>query len=1195
MARRMHKSSFCRAGVDTPMFLTPTEAVMVLKKNREKTEKYETTKSNTIPSISEQKTENSESLSPVLRMAFAGANQTPAVTGQDKLPGIVNYFIGDDPKKWRTKIPTYKKVAYEGVYPGIDLVYYGNQGQLEYDLVVAPGADPNQIQLAFEGAEHLSVNKAGDLVLDVDGGEVRLLQPQVYQMVDGRKVEVAANYVLGAFSSSSSRQETTFVIPAVSGRNLPEQQAKMDSGQPQAGMNNAGSPSQGVRIHLAAYDHAKPLIVDPVLFFATYLGGSSNDDGRGIAVDAAGAVYVTGETTSTDFPTLNASQLASGGGDDAFVTKLNALGTRVYSTYLGGSSNDDGRGIAVDAAGTPYVSGATASTDFPTINAMQSASGGGTDTFVTQFNAGGVPVYSTYLGGSSTDVSISGGIAVDAAGVAYVTGWTNSTDFPTLNASQATNGGIFDTFVTKLDPSQLPANQLVYSTYLGGSSSDQAFGGIAVDAAGAAYVSGVTLSTDFPTVNPLQATLGGNQSAYVTQFNAAGARVYSTYLGGSSTDDGRGIAVDAAGAVYVTGSTFSTDFPTLNASQPTHAGDVDAFVTKLDPSQPPASQLVYSTYLGGSTTDGGEGIALNAAREAYVTGVTASADFPTLNPIQPTTGGNDDAFVTKLDAVGAQVYSTYLGGSSDDGAEDIVVNAVGAAYVTGDTFSTDFPTLNASQPTHGGNRDGFVLQIVDAGFLASWGSNAVGQLGNGCDPNATVCPSFSLPSTVPTAPPISDFEAVSSGANHSLALAFGTVLAWGFGSEGQLGDGVCTPFVGAGCPDSGIPSSVSGLTNVVAISGGRGNFSLALRSDGTVWAWGDNDNGQLGFAGPAGTSTPTQVGGLSNVVAIAAGVNYSLALLGDGTVRAWGGNAFGQLGDGVCTPGVDCVDSPLPVQVAGVTNAIAIAAGGLHGMALLQDGTVVSWGRNSNGQLGDNVCTPGVDCNDRSGAQGVFVGPTQLLDNVVALAGGNNFSLALREDGTVWAWGQNNSGQLGDGICTPGVDCVDRSSPAQVAGLGNAVGIVAGGNHSLALGLLGNAVLAWGQNNSGQLGDGSLTATSTVIAAQITDPVAISAGDNHSLGITEAAIPSADLSVQKIDPTDPVTVGNVITYEITVSNAGPDTVNTLTVTDNLPAGLSNVNASGTNWNCTQPVPDSVVECTDPRGNGSSRTFTNHYH
>ena len=655
----------------------------------------------------------------MVRLGLVGANPDPEMVGLEPLSGKVNYLTGKDPQRWRTGIPTYAKVRYRDVYPGVDVVYYGAQRQLEYDFVVAPGADPARIRLAVTGAEALNIDATGDLVLRTAGGALRLHKPLIYQETGGARKEIAGGYVL------------------------------------------LGKDRVGFRV--AAYDTETPLVIDPVLSYSTFLGGASivcdetgctnnnTDYGVGIAVDSAGNAYVTGFTFSSDFPTANALQPALRGTTSAFVAKLNPEGSAlVYSTYLGGSNSDSGSGIAVDSAGNAYVTGTTSSPDFPTVNAFQPALRGTADAFVAKLNpAGSALVYSTYLGGSNSDSG--SGIAVDNAGNAYVTGSTYSADFPTANAFQPALNGASDAFVTKLDA----AGALVYSTYLGGTGSDFCdqysncyrgdYGaGIAVDSAGNAYVTGFTRSSDFPTANALQSALRGVQAAFVTKLNAAGSSlVYSTYLGGSdfctvyhacSGDSGAGIAVDSHGNAHVTGTTYASDFPTVNAFQPALRGIHNAFVSKLDAA---GAALVYSTYLGGSACDPygycdrgeyGAGIAVDSAGNAYVTGTTTSYDFPIVNELQSSLAGlGGDAFVAKLDAAGALVYSTYLGGIDcgdwytncfTDAGYGIAVDSAGNAYVTGFTSSIDFPIKpNALQRSLGGGVEGWPGGIGDA-FVA---------------------------------------------------------------------------------------------------------------------------------------------------------------------------------------------------------------------------------------------------------------------------------------------------------------------------------------------------------------------------------------------------------------------------------------------------------------------------------------------
>src|SRR5438552_3680930 len=463
----------------------------------------------------------------VVRMSVVGAAPKPLVSGLDELPGKANYLIGK-PVKWRTNVPTYAKVHYREVYPGIDLVYYGNQRQLEYDFVVSPGADPERIVLGFQGGERLEINAEGELVLHAAGGAIRQRVPVIYQEIDGVRTKIEGRYVL--------------------------------------------KDAHRVGFQVAAYDQSRPLVIDPTLVYFTYLGGSVGDGGYAIAVDAAGAAYVAGSTASADFTagcTAPCTVLdATLDFTDAFVTKINAAGTAlVYSTYLGGNSSEEGVGITVDAAGAAYVTGLTQSTDFTAsctapCTVLNGTLRGYQDAFVTKINPTGTAlVYSTYLGGSGCDDGE--GIAVDAAGAAYVTGLTQSADFTAgcmapCTVLDGTLGGFRDAFVTKINAA---GTALVYSTHLGGSSFEDG-NGIAVDAAGAAYVTGVTQSADFTAgctapCTVLNGTLGGFRDAFVTKLNATGtALVYSTYLGGSSDQGGFGIAVDAAGAAYVTGERF---------------------------------------------------------------------------------------------------------------------------------------------------------------------------------------------------------------------------------------------------------------------------------------------------------------------------------------------------------------------------------------------------------------------------------------------------------------------------------------------------------------------------------------------------------------------------------------------------------------------------------------------------------------
>jgi uncharacterized protein (TIGR03437 family) len=620
----------------------------------------------------------------VLRMKLVGAHKPREVLGLEKLSGVTNYLTGSDPKRWRTGIPTYARVKYRDVCPGVDLVYYGNQGQLEYDLIVAPGADPGLVELAFEGAEGIQLDSRGNLSLYTAMGQLSLRKPVIYQESDGIRQDIAGDYIL--------------------------------------------RDGQHVGFRVDRYDPGRPLVIDPVLVYSTFLGptGGDNEVGWGIAVDSAGNAYVTG--VSSSIPTTPGSfRVAPAGSPDAFVAKLNAAGTAlIYSTYLGGSSW--GASIAVDASGNAYVTGLTYSKDFPTTpGAVQPAWGSDPsegDAFVSKLNASGTALlYSTYLGGRNGDSGL--GIAVDTSGNAYVAGQTCSANFPTTPGAFDTSYGVGarecekDAFVTKLNAT---GTALLYSTYLGGIDDDAA-SSIAVDAAGNAYVTGVTGSSDFPTTpGAFQRVFRGGcfpwacSTAFVAKLNATGANLaYSTYLGGSYRAVGSSIALDSRGDAYVTG--FADKALTGPAPQPplffpTTPGAfrtaVDGvFVAKLNGT----GAIVYSTGLG---TGLGTAIAVDSAGNAYVTGYTASDDFPeTSDSFHVERWGHACAFITKLNATGtALVYSTRFGSTYGASMTGVAIDSSGDIYVTGEGGGPNFPTtLGAFRAVEGGGT--FVAKFTD--------------------------------------------------------------------------------------------------------------------------------------------------------------------------------------------------------------------------------------------------------------------------------------------------------------------------------------------------------------------------------------------------------------------------------------------------------------------------------------------------
>ncbi len=613
-------------------------------------------------------------------LQFQGASLTANVKGLDQLPGYQNYLRGNDPRKWQTNVPTFRKVVYEEIYPGINLAYYGNRRDLEYDFELAPGADPHMIRLAFDSHVRPYFSPNGDLLLRSTNTELFERKPVVFQEINGRRHLIEGHYVL--------------------------------LGKCEAGFE------------VGEYDRTKPLIIDPTLVYSTHLGGSGDDLGSSIAIDGSNNIYIAGTTASSNFPTHGPAFPNNAGLSDIFVTKIDSTGGNiVYSTYIGGSGLDRAAGIALDGSGNAYVVGRVGDTsiDFPTTPGSLATiyRGGDFDAVVFKLNAqGNALVYSTFLGGEDNDSAE--GIAIDLSGNAYVTGGTRSTGFPvTSSAFQSFRAGDTDAYFTKLNSSGSAA---LYSTLLGGGNTDRG-SGVAIDSSGNVYVAGYSASPDFPTQNAFQGFTGGSFDAFIAKIdtNASGAAslLFSTYLGGIGDDKAYGIAIDnGANNVYVVGQTSSNNLPLLTPAQPAFGGSFDAFIAKISS----AGTKVYATYLGGTGDDRGTGIAVNTAGAAYVTGFTSSTNFPTVTPLQIANGGGFDAFVAKLNPAGnAFLYSTYLGGGANESntttvtsTNPIVLSAASDAYITGFTSSANFPTAAPLQPANGGNQDAFVAKISDA-------------------------------------------------------------------------------------------------------------------------------------------------------------------------------------------------------------------------------------------------------------------------------------------------------------------------------------------------------------------------------------------------------------------------------------------------------------------------------------------------
>jgi hypothetical protein len=606
---------------------------------------------------------NKESI--LIKAQFIGANLDVEVIGEDRLSYNCNYFYGSDQSRWYTDVPNYSVITYRNIWPGIDLRYHGNNLSLKYDFMVNPGADISLIRIRYEGVDNLSISNAGDLQAQTKFGLVSEFIPQIYQIIDGNKISISGQYSL--------------IAPGVFGFAIGE------------------------------YNSAYPVCIDPELVYSTYLGGTNVDNGFAVAIDASGNAYVTGQTYSYNFPEVNSYQ-SYYNGTDIFVSKLSGTGNSLlYSTYLGGVYDDVGYSIAVDSIGNAYVAGTTQSTNFPTVNAFDSSFNGGSDAIVAKLApAGNSLLYSTYIGGTGTDYCRS--MAINNTGNAIVTGFTLSHDFPMASAYiDSFMGGSTDAFISKLSAA---GNSLEFSTYFGGNGSDYGFG-IGYDNSGNSYISGTTGSLNLPLVDAYQDTLNGYFDVFIASFNPDGNNLrYSTYLGGTQSEQSMAMDVDNAGNVYIAGFTASTDFPLANAFDPTYNSDYeDAFVSKLSW----GNSIIYSTYLGGYYEDQAWGISVDGSGCAYATGYTYATDFPVANPFDSAANGNADIFVTKFNPSGVSLgYSTYLGALGNEYGRGIAVDNMGNATIVGYSTSSGYPKVNAYDSTFNGSDDVVVSRFAAA-------------------------------------------------------------------------------------------------------------------------------------------------------------------------------------------------------------------------------------------------------------------------------------------------------------------------------------------------------------------------------------------------------------------------------------------------------------------------------------------------
>ncbi|MDR3569128.1 MAG: SBBP repeat-containing protein [Syntrophobacteraceae bacterium] len=799
-----------------------------------------------------------------LGIGMVGMNRDVQIAPEAPQPGKVNYLIGHDPRKWRTGIPTYKAVLYRNAYPGIDIKFYGNNSRLEYDVIVAPGANPSLVKFRYSGAKDVRVAKNGDLSIDFAGGSIVQQKPLVYQLVGGRRVARSGSFKVEEEGGASRAKRSAARFPAT-------------------------LRTFTCGFHLGPYDRSAPLVVDPTIVYATYLGGSGDDNATGIAVDASGNAYVTGWTFPPDFPvTAGALQTGMNGAANAFVTKIAAGGAAlVYSTYLGGSDEDLASGVAIDASGNAYVTGVTYSSDFPvTPGAFQatlkSTSG---NAFAAEISPDGANlIYSTFLGGSTGNGDFATAMAIDGLGNAYVAGQTLSTDFPvTKGAFQTTLQSPWgNAFVAEIAAG---GSRLVYSTCLGGSgqqgqhSGDQA-NGIATDSSGNAYITGYTTSADFP-VSPgaFQTSMKGSRNAFAAEVAAGGAGlVYSTYLGGGGQnspyqgDVAYGIAIDASKNAYVTGVTYSTDYPVTAGAFQTRG---NIFVTEIAAG---GASLVYSTCFGGSNiNDFSNAIAIDGSGNAYVTGGTSSTDFPvTAGAFQTRLKGDMNGFLTELSPGGASlVFSSYLGGTSVDWANGIAIASSGNAYITGYTSSVDFPVTAGAFQTTPKSTD-------QSSFVAELPLFVSGICGSSSGGSFSVAPSSSL---------------CGSGTASSVARGSNT---WGWSCAGQYGGESASCVAAIRIVDGACGSANGGAFFTVPVSNLCGAGTATTVTGSGPWGW-----SCVGLNGGA-TASCSAVIEVNGACGNSSGASFSTApasnLCGSGAASPvtgsgpWGWSCAGQNG-----------------------------------------------------------------------------------------------------------------------------------------------------------------------------------------------------------------------------------------------------------------------------------------------------------
>ncbi len=600
----------------------------------------------------------------VTSLMFLGSQPDVEVSAEDETPHRANFFLGGDPERWRTDVPTTSAIRYRSLYPGIDLKVYGVGRQVEYDWVVAPGADPAGIRFRYDRARETRLDAEGNLIVGSAAGEISHQKPAAYQKIEGHRVDIPCWY------------------------------------------ERRGADTYGFKV--GRYDRRRPLVIDPlVIVWSSYLGGAESDEIMAVAVDAEGAVWAAGTTESTDFPLVNPMDAIPGGGSDIFIAGIAPAGNALLvSTFIGGREDDYLYGLAVDAAGSPIICGMTRSRNFPVRNGYDlTYNGGSLDGFLLKLpSSGDALLFSTFLGGKENDILRR--IVLDPAGTIIAVGSTSSTNFPAVKGFDKTLNGGTDVFVAKFTTD---GKTLLFSTFLGGKDWETA-SGIALDAAGRIHIAGATESPNFPVKSALYPAHIGGEDGFLTILSPTGRTlVASTYIGGRFDDTFYGIAVDATGSIYLAGETKSPDFPTRAAYDPIYNGDYDGVILKL---KPLAAGLVFSTYFGGANHDDVYGLALDTDGGIVIAGTTDSPKFPIKNAFDATLSGNWDAFVAKFLPSGkALVFSTFLGGGKNEETAGLFLDWAGGIYVCGGTDSKNFPRKLAFDAVYGGRVDGFVTKL----------------------------------------------------------------------------------------------------------------------------------------------------------------------------------------------------------------------------------------------------------------------------------------------------------------------------------------------------------------------------------------------------------------------------------------------------------------------------------------------------